>query len=211
MRFFVVGFAVCVVAACGGETRNPSVATATPTASATPSATPTATATETATATPTATANDAGAIGVPSDFSITLERTPCLGTCPVYTVTVNAKGEVFFSGWYPTKGCAKATIPVSSVATLASEVSAMGFFNLKKQYTASVTDHPWAKTTLTSSGHTKTVEHYLADRFGGGDDADRKALRDLEKDIDTLTGSPLHPLGACNGRSAYPGIPRVSE
>jgi hypothetical protein len=144
---------------------------------------------------------------VPPDFLLTLERTPCLGTCPVYTVTVNAKGEVFFSGWYPNKGCAAATIAAADVASLASRVSAMGFFNLKSQYTATVTDHPWAKTTLTSSGSTKKVEHYLADGPGSGDEAERKALRDLEKAIDELTGAPLHPLGSCKGKSAYPGVP----
>jgi hypothetical protein len=122
-------------------------------------------------------------------------------------VTVNARGEVFFSGWYPEKGCAKTTIPAADVAALAARVDAMGFFTLKNQYTAGVTDHPWAKTSVTSAGKTKKIEHYLADGFGGGDEAERRALRELEKAIDTLTGAPLHPLAGCKGKSAYPGVP----
>jgi hypothetical protein len=120
---------------------------------------------------------------------------------------VNAKGEVSFSGWYPEKGCATTTIPAADVASLVSRISVMGFFNLKDQYTAAVTDHPWAKTTITSSGYTKKVEHYLADGFGSGDQDDRKALVALEKAIDAVTGAPLHPLGSCKGKSVYPGVP----
>ena len=34
----------------------------------------------------------------PADFTITLEHTPCLGTCPTYVVTLHADGRVDWTG-----------------------------------------------------------------------------------------------------------------
>jgi Domain of unknown function (DUF6438) len=35
---------------------------------------------------------------VPDDFVIGLERTSCFGECPVYSVTIDAKGNVTYDG-----------------------------------------------------------------------------------------------------------------
>ena len=47
--------------------------------------------------------------------AVTLERTPCFGTCPVYTVAISRSGEVTFDGkrHVAHTGQATATIPRS--------------------------------------------------------------------------------------------------
>lgn len=144
---------------------------------------------------------------IPPDLELRLERTPCLGWCPAYTVTVDARGLVFYSGWAPERGCATATVAAGDVARLVAMVEAMGYFGLKDEYTDPVTDHPWARTRVTSAGRQKQVAHYLADPLGAPDLAEREALTELERAIDEVTGSPRRGLGRCDGRSAYPGVP----
>ena len=36
--------------------------------------------------------------GVPPDTLIRLQRTECLGECPIYTVTIDARGTVTYEG-----------------------------------------------------------------------------------------------------------------
>jgi hypothetical protein len=42
--------------------------------------------------------DDPESAAVPGDFSATLERTVCFGSCPVYTVSVDASGLVQYDG-----------------------------------------------------------------------------------------------------------------
>ena len=35
---------------------------------------------------------------VPADTQIRLQRTSCLGSCPIYTVTIDARGMVIYEG-----------------------------------------------------------------------------------------------------------------
>ncbi len=145
--------------------------------------------------------------GVPPDLEIRLERAPCFGRCPVYTVTINARGEVFYSGLVPERGCATATIPPEAVARLAAQLEALGYFGLKDHYTDPVTDHPWAYTAVTAAGRHHQIAHYQADALSAPDLAERLALTEFERAIDELTGSPRRGLGRCDGTSAYPGVP----
>lgn len=145
--------------------------------------------------------------GLPPDFAITLERTRCFGTCPSYTLTISATGDVFFSGLYPKPGCAAQTIDVAIVTDLARRIHAMNFFTLKDRYTADVTDHPSARITVTSDGRRKHVDHYKADPLDAPDLADREALSELEAAIDGAARPRLPKLGRCHGKSEYPGVP----
>lgn len=42
--------------------------------------------------------SNARSAGPPSDVAITLEHTPCLGTCPTYVVTLHSDGRVDWTG-----------------------------------------------------------------------------------------------------------------
>ena len=54
-----------------------------------------------------------------SDVRITMQRTPCFGTCPVYTVTVTGRGDVQFMGtqFVSKEGESRKQVPVDSVRT----------------------------------------------------------------------------------------------
>ena len=124
--------------------------------------------------------------------AISLERTPCFGTCPVYTVAVSPSGEVSYEGKAHVRqlGTASAQIPAAQVDELLGELEKAGYFSMADRYTASesacgryVTDSPNAITTVSSRGRTKRIEH----DYGCG--AAPGALVVLERRIDEVLGS----------------------
>jgi hypothetical protein len=63
---------------------------------------------------------------VPDDFVISLERTSCFGECPVYSVTIDAKGNVTYDGkrFVRVEGRTTDRIPATSVAALSKRSTA---------------------------------------------------------------------------------------
>ena len=57
------------------------------------------------------------------DVVITLERTPCFGTCPVYTLAVQGDGTVVYEGkdFVKTKGIMEISIPQAKIDQLVKE------------------------------------------------------------------------------------------
>jgi hypothetical protein len=131
---------------------------------------------------------------VPTDLLIKLERTACLGTCPSYTVSLDAAGNVTFvgDGFVRATGKHRARIPASTVATLFQTVRRTGFFELRDSYSAAITDMPMTIVTITAGGRTKRVEDYVAGP---------KELKQLQGAIDKATGTglwigpPMPPFG----------------
>ncbi|HSM18509.1 MAG TPA: DUF6438 domain-containing protein [Gemmatimonadales bacterium] len=126
------------------------------------------------------------------DVSITLERGPCFGTCPVYRLTVDGAGQVRYEGraHVSVVGRDSAVISQSEVRRLLAEFDRAGFAQLADQYTAGqpscplyAPDSPTAITSLTQSGATKRVEH----DYGCADVP--RALTALERLIDDVIGS----------------------
>ena len=128
---------------------------------------------------------------VPADFLIKLERTQCFGDCPIYTVTIDAKGNVTYEG----KGNVRVPgrqvdrVDVSRVAVLVATVERIGFFQMEDQYrvvrnpdglSLHVSDLPTTYVTVTHQGRTKRVEDYF--------NAPRE-LRELEEQIDEIAGT----------------------
>jgi hypothetical protein len=121
---------------------------------------------------------------------IVLERTPCFGTCPVYTVTVLSSGQVEFAGedHVKVKGSQTGRISAEDFARLVKKIAEINFFNLRSRYDGknpdgsgtTVTDLPTRKTSVTRGGETKTVENYFRGPPG---------LNELEDLIDKLTKS----------------------
>jgi hypothetical protein len=122
--------------------------------------------------------------------TIVLERTPCFGTCPVYTLTLHSSGQVEFVGANHCKAKSPQTGKISApnFARLIKKIDEIDFFNLRKRYDgknpdgsgSTVTDLPTRKTTVTRGDETKTVDNYFQGPPG---------LTELELLIDELAKS----------------------
>lgn len=124
----------------------------------------------------------AGQDGGATVETITLERQPCFGFCPVYTVTIHGDGRVEYNGtdFVEVTGPQTATIDPAAVQSLADRMTAAGYFDWNDAYiNQEVTDNPYAITSITlSDGTTKRIEHYY------GDFSAPEALTELEALID---------------------------
>ena len=123
---------------------------------------------------------------VPDDFFITLSRTSCFGPCPIYAVSIDAKGTVKYEGkkFVRVTGVQTDQIPVSRVAELLATVDRIRFFELEDRYrvirnadgtTTMVTDLPTTFVTVTRGGQTKSIEDYVGAP---------ESLKQFEKQID---------------------------
>ena len=134
---------------------------------------------------------------VPKDLLITFERTPCYGTCPDYTLTINAKGSVKFHGgsFTKVKGTRTSKLTNAKLRSIIQKFDAAMFSSLKDAYDnpavcgMMVTDLPNKKFSLRALGITKNVF-----REGGciGTDASKpelKRLDELADFIDQITNS----------------------
>ena len=99
---------------------------------------------------------------------ISLERRPCYGTCPVYTVRVDDTGLVDYEGmkFVARLGTVTDTASRDSVRVLAAALTKAGFFDLADRYVFGeptclryASDAPIVITTITTGGRTKRVEH----------------------------------------------------
>jgi hypothetical protein len=135
---------------------------------------------------------------IPEDFVIKLERTACFGACPVYAVTIDAKGNVIYDGTRFVRIVGRQTdrIPVSQVAALVATVDRIGFFELDDKYRQLITDLPTTFVTVTRRGRTKAIEDY----FGAP-----KALKDLERQIDEAARTARWIVGQPSMKLAIPG------
>ncbi len=118
--------------------------------------------------------------------TITLERQPCFGFCPVYTVTLHADGRVEYDGTQNVEatGAQTANVDPATVQALADQMTAAGYFDWEDEYAEmDVTDMATVITSITlSDGTTKRIRHYY------GDDNAPAALTELEGQIDLAAG-----------------------
>lgn len=129
----------------------------------------------------------------PTDSAVlTLERTPCFGTCPVYRVTASASGTVRFEGKSHVShpGSAVGQISKARLDSLLAELKAGGYFGLEEAYVVgspacgnAATDLPTVTTSVTLDGLTKRIEHYR------GCTGAPQTLSRLEERIDEVLNS----------------------
>ena len=111
-------------------------------------------------------------VDVPADTLIHMQRTSCFGPCPIYAVTIDARGTVTFEGemFVRVVGRQTARIAPSVVARLLASAERIRFFELRDAYRVienpdgtvmSVTDLPTTVVTITANGRTKRVEDYI--------------------------------------------------
>ena len=125
---------------------------------------------------------------------ITLERTACFGTCPMYTLTIKGDGSVIFDGkrFTKTTGVATGKIRQDDFRGLVSEFGKINYFSLPDSYTPGtkecprmITDMPSANTSIRVNGKAKSVAHY----HGCGTEGALAKLTALEKKIDEVAGT----------------------
>ena len=135
-------------------------------------------------------ANQPAAV-VSADSRVTMQRMPCFGTCPVYTVDITADGTVRFTGenFVDSTGTRTAAIAPDSATALMREMIARGFHDFADRYTYEAkecgsyhTDAPRVILTLNAGGRVKTVEH----DYGCSDAPDE--LRALQERVDSVAG-----------------------
>lgn len=122
-----------------------------------------------------------------------LKRTACLGTCPIYTVRIEADGHVLFDGedYVSHKGRSTGQATVTRVRQLVQQFAALNFFVLRNQYGAIgdcpvyATDNPSVILTLRFLSMTKTVELYL----GCVGSPEAQAVAQLAEQIDATSNS----------------------
>jgi len=120
-------------------------------------------------------------------FSAQLHRGPCFGTCPNYHVSIDAAGQVVFSGWTARRGppspCPSERrwrAPAASVARLQRLIDRSGFFDFQPSYQSRIMDIAQFEVTITRRGRTATV----VDRDGLMVGMP-KAMIEIEKAIDS--------------------------
>lgn len=135
-------------------------------------------------------ANQPAAV-VSADSRVTMQRMPCFGTCPVYTVEILADGTVRFTGenFVDSIGTRTAAIAPDSAAALMQELIARGFHDFADRYTHEAkecgsyhTDAPRVILALRTGGRVKSVEH----DHGCSDAPDE--LRALQDRVDSVAG-----------------------
>lgn len=135
----------------------------------------------------------------PGDTVVTLKRTRCFGTCPVYSVALTAGGQVRYEGqrYVAVEGRAERQIAPDSVRQLVETLKAEGYFELRDYYVSGevcnqqVSDLPTAITSARDGEQTKRVEHYHGCRWDG-----QKRLIALEDTIDAVAGTRRWVKGA---------------
>lgn len=98
-------------------------------------------------------------VGKQRDFVIRLERTPCFGNCPIYTVTVLGDRSVTFIS--PGKAVRKGLLSQSDYNALIKQIESIDFFKLRERYVFEVSDAPGALITVIASYRVHGVFRYV--------------------------------------------------
>lgn len=141
--------------------------------------------------------------GASPDVAMRLERSACYGSCPVYRVTIHGDGRVQFttltspvdgvdtihrqfarSRGVLVPGTHEDRVSVDAVKALLKQFEAAGFWQLKDEYRAYITDIPTQVITLAMGDRRKSVVDY-----GGRSAGMPLAAADLEEAIDRVAGT----------------------
>ncbi len=121
-----------------------------------------------------------------SSLKITLTRSVCFGSCPVYTVEIDGDGSVIYNGerFVAETGQRTARIPRRKVHQLYGAFRKAEFFWLFDKYQAHITDFPSYTVSIAYDGHRKKVLDYAGPHIGMP-----HAVAELEHLIDVTAGT----------------------
>lgn len=93
---------------------------------------------------------------------ITLERTPCFGKCPVYSVIIYGNGTGIYEGklHVKTEGVHEFTLQPKQLSKLINAFESAQYFSLDNSYSMAVTDMASILTSITFQGKSKKIYHY---------------------------------------------------
>ena len=135
-----------------------------------------------------------------------LERTPCLGYCPSYTVDISHDGAVRYEGHdcVMSTGTATGRLGPNELAELRWVFVHSGFQTIDEHCCdcRDRTDNPWAIITFADGGPAKTVRDYY------GCKRTPKAIRSLGDKIDRIVRSDRwigdeKMVGGASGRAVW--------
>jgi hypothetical protein len=88
-----------------------------------------------------------------------LERTPCFGKCPAYTVSIYRSGFATYEGrtFAPRQGRHTGRVDRATMETLLARAEAIGYFDLQDSYDGAVTDLPSTITRIVSGDRDKRI------------------------------------------------------
>ena len=88
-----------------------------------------------------------------------LQRTPCFGKCPAYTVRIDADGSAHYTGRSnaPREGEFSGRVDKATMQALYDRASAIGFFAFQDKYDGPVTDLPSTIIRVNANGADKKV------------------------------------------------------
>ncbi len=128
------------------------------------------------------------------DLSLKMERSQCLGNCPVYKLEVLQNGRFSFeqfsfsekdSGFTKSKGKIENTLNQENINQLIAEIDKIDYFSLSPQIGTSgncATDHSTVILSIKLRGKEKGIVHNL----GCSGTANLKRLENLENKIDEI-------------------------
>ena len=117
---------------------------------------------------------------------VTMRRTMCYGTCPVYSLELYEDGTVIYRGekFVAVTGTWKVSIDPERVAQLVKTMTEAGFFSWRDSYNRMErTDMPSVTLGVHTETRDKTIIHYR------GDSSAPRELRRLESLVDQVAGS----------------------
>lgn len=123
-----------------------------------------------------------------ANVAITLERTACFGTCPIYTVTILEDGTVLYNGerFVDVTGEQTGQIDPEVIAQMVEAFADAGYFEWDEAYdTMTITDLPSVITSVTRDGETHRITRY------GGDESAPLALAFLEVWVDEMAQTAM--------------------
>jgi hypothetical protein len=117
---------------------------------------------------------------------IRLERGPCYGFCPIYSIEMRGDGQVAYKGGNQVliHGPIDYTIRPDLVRILVDQARAADFWSLDAIYHAPVTDLATYRISVTIGGQTKTIDDYAGQSAGMP-----AAISQLEDAIDATAGA----------------------
>lgn len=107
-----------------------------------------------------ASAPEGTVFGSTSDATFfSLQRTPCFGKCPAYTVEINADGSARYSGrsFAPREGEFTGQVDKATMQHLYDQALSIGFFSFQDSYDGPVTDIPSTIIRVHADGKDKKV------------------------------------------------------
>lgn len=94
---------------------------------------------------------------------ITLEKTECYGRCPVYKLMIYDDGQALYQGISHVDkiGEYQQQLPADTIASLIQHFEQSGFWSLKDEYVADVTDLPVTYLSFQYQGKHKKIKNLI--------------------------------------------------